>query len=160
MELVAERGLPGRRVEHDFARFQTLVAFGAIAGRGESILTVMANAAGSALFHINHGAFADNGFERENFGMALFAAVRLGMDSVAEGCRCYSFQGKGDFRRFKPLVAAVTVCCNGKCAFAIVAGTAGAPFFHFCHCYRFILAGYDFAVVAPFAGAACFGDMQ
>ena len=47
VELVAEGGLAGRFRDHvvDDARFQAFVALGAVAGRGEDVLAVMAGAA-------------------------------------------------------------------------------------------------------------------
>lgn len=146
--------------ESQFARFHTFVAFITISGRCKRILAVVADTAGFAFGHIVHGGFADNGFVRECFCVAIFAAVNPCVECMAESGRCYSFNFEYDLFGLKCFVAAITVCRYSKGAFSVVAGTAGAPFFHLRHRYRFFTAGNDFTVMAFFAGAACFGDME
>lgn len=55
MKLVTERSLPGTRFEFYFTGYQPFVAFAAITVYRESILAVMAEAAGAPLFHLRHG---------------------------------------------------------------------------------------------------------
>ena len=119
----------------------------------------MTDTTGFAFDHIVHGGFADNGFVGKGFGVAILAAVRLGMEIVAESGRCYPFQVECDLFRFESFVAAVTVCRYGKSAFTVVACPAGTSFFHFRHGNRNLLAGYYPAIMALPAGAPCFGDV-
>ena len=159
MEFVAEVCFTAIGLELDDGRFQSFVAFAAITCGCKGILTVVAGAARFPFDHIGHAGLADNGFVGECFGMAIFAAIRLGMESVAERSRCNTFQCKCDLFRLQTFVAAVAVCRYGKNAFAVMAGAAGASLFHFGHSHRFFLPGYDDAVVAPLAGAAGFGNV-
>ena len=121
VELVAERCFAGICFKSDFTRFQAFVAFIAIAGRGKHIFAVMTGAAGLAGSHICHGCFSDNRLVREQFGMAFFAAVRLGMNGMAECCRSGAFQGESDVFRFQSFVATITGPGNCESAFAIMA---------------------------------------
>ncbi len=116
----------------------------------------MTDTTGFTFDHIFHGRFADNRLVGKGLGMAIFAAVCLDMECVAESGWRYPFQVEGYFLGLEPLVAAITVGRYPKSAFSIVARAAGATLFHFGHGHRFFLAGYDDAVVTPFAGAAGF----
>lgn len=159
MEFVAESRFTSISLERDNSRFQSFMAFPAIARRCECVFAVVTDAAGLAFNHVIHGGFADYCPVGERFCMAIFAAVRLGMKFVAEGGCCHSLQIKSDFLRFQPFVATVTVGRYRKGPLSVMACTAGAPFLHFRHGYRFFLTGNDDAVMAPFAGPAGFGDM-
>jgi len=119
----------------------------------------MADATRFPFGHIRHGGLADNRFVGEGFGVALFTAIRLGMELVAERRRRDTLQRECDLFRLESFMAAVAVCRYGKNTFAVVACAAGTPFFHFRHSHRFLLAGDDAAVMASFAGAACFGNV-
>lgn len=120
----------------------------------------MAAAAGFSFGHISHSGFADDSFVRECFSVTIFAAVNRSMKGVTECCRCYPFEVERYLFRLEVRVAAVTASSYRKCPFAVVTSTTGAPFFHFRHSYRFSPAGYNFAVMARFAGATCFGNMS
>lgn len=146
--------------ERQFVRFHTFVTFITITGRCKRILAIVAGTAGFAFGHAVHGGFADNGFIWEYFCVAIFAAVHPGMECMAESGRSYSFKFECDLFWLECFVAAITVCCYSKSAFSVVAGTAGAAFFHLRHRYRLFTAGNDFTVMASFAAAACFGDME
>ena len=71
--------------------------------------------------HVIHRSFADNRFVGEGFSVALFAAVRLGVECVAERSRCHPFHVERDVFRLESSVTAITICRNGKSAFSIVA---------------------------------------
>ena len=146
--------------KRQFARFHTFVTFITITGRCKRILAVMADTAGFAFGHVVHGGLSDDGFKGKCFCMAIFAAVNPGMECMAESCRCHTFYVECDLFWFECLVAAIAICCHSKRAFPVVAGTAGASFFHLRHRYRFLTAGNDFTVMACFAGAACFGNVE
>lgn len=119
----------------------------------------MAYAARLAFNHIVHGGFAYDSFVGEILGVAIFAPVCLGMESVTESCRGNTFNVESDFFGFQSFVAAVAVGCDGKCFFTVMTCPAGASFLHLGHCYRFFLAGYDLAVVTAPAGSAGFCNM-
>lgn len=121
MELMAEGCLTGGCFKSDFARLHTSVAFITITSRRKGILAVVADTTGFAFDHIIHGGFADNSFVGKSFGMAIFAAIRPGMECMAESGRCYPLQIECDLFRLECFVATVTVCRYSKSAFSVVA---------------------------------------
>ena len=136
------------------------MAFVTVPGCRKGLFAIVTDTAGFAFEHIIHSGFADNSFVGKRFSVAIFAAVNLGMECVAESGWGYPFQVECDLFRLEPFVTAITVCCYSKSAFSVVACAAGTSFFHFRHSHRFFLAGYDFAIMTPFTGAACLGNVR
>ena len=120
----------------------------------------MACSAGFPLVHVIHAGLEFAGFIREDFGVAIFAGVRLGVEGVAECGGSNALDVVTDLSRFHTLMTTIAVGGYRKCAFSIVAGATGTSFFHFRHGHGFFLAGYDFTIVTTFAFPAGLGDVR
>ena len=136
------------------------MAFIAITGRSKSIFAIVTNSTGLALCHIIHCKFAYNSFEGEILRVAVLARIGLGMEGMAESGWGSSFDVKGYFLEFEPFVTPFAVTGNIEGHFAVMACAASFAFFHLSHSYRLFFAGYDLAVMAAFARAFCFRNMD
>ena len=119
----------------------------------------MACSAGFPLVHVIHAGLELASFIRENFGVAILAAVRLGVEGVAECCGSNALDLEAYFFRLHSFVTAVAVGGYSEGTFSIVAGAAGTALFHFRHGHGFFLAGYDFAIMTALAGSTGLGDV-
>jgi len=160
MEFMAEDRFAGRGLELDFGRFHAFVALVAVTCRCKRVFAVVAGTAGFAFGHVIHGGCANHGFIGEGFRVAVFAAVCLGVECMAESGRRHPFDCKGDVFGFHPLVAAIAVCCHAEGPFTVMAGAAGTAFLHLGHGHSLFLAGDDLAVMASPAGSARLGYMD
>ncbi len=127
------------------------MAFDAVAGSYESVLAVVAGAAGFTLVHVAHGCFERAGFEREDLGVAVGAFVHAEVEFVAEvGLAPISL--KENVGRLVTFVAFVALAGDSKGVLAIVAGAARLAFLHAGHgrfeCACFIGEGFCMAVRA------------
>lgn len=160
VEFMAESGVSGFGLEGNVTGFEAGMAFFAVATGGKRIFAVVASAARFAFIHITHSEMLCPGFEWENLGVAVFAAVNAGVEIVAEGCSADSLGCEGDIFWCHSLVTFAAVTGYREDLGTVMAGAAGLSFFHLRHGHTAILAGDDFAVVAAFTFAAGFGNMN
>src|SRR6185369_11041639 len=105
------------------------MALVALAGGGEGVLAVVAEAAGFTALHVSHAEVLGAGLVGEQLGVAVLALVHFQVEAVAE----LGLAHPGlelDVARLEPLVTLVAVAHRGEGFLAVMAAAAGFALGH------------------------------